>query len=192
MKKMLFALTLAASAALSSAQAWALELSTTDVEKFLKAAPAVTDWADYQGGIDAGALLGAQQVQEGDTGSTNNTMVSSAITMLNDNAMYQEFATMLSAYGFTPEQLISVGSEISSAYIVNMKGNLSAENQQRVDQVMGGLQSLSGGKSSDSNSLLGTLGKANEASKEEISDNNLSIVSEYMPQLQQLFSAYVQ
>ncbi|WP_105265397.1 short-chain dehydrogenase [Pseudoalteromonas sp. T1lg76] len=192
MKKIFIALTLAASAALSSAQAWALELTTADVEKFLKAAPTVTDWADYQGGIDAGALLGAQQEQEGDASTTNNAMMNSAITMLKDNGMYQEFATMLSAYGFTPEQLISVGSEISSAYLANMKGSLSAENQQRVDQVMGGLQSLSGSKSSDSNSLLGALGKANEASKEEISDNNLAIVSEYMPQLQQLFSAYVQ
>ncbi|WP_105254313.1 short-chain dehydrogenase [Pseudoalteromonas sp. T1lg75] len=192
MKKMLFAFTLAASAAFSSAQAWALELSATDVEKFIKAAPAVTNWADSQADIDASTLLGAQQEQQGDNTTADNAMIDSAIGMLKDNAMYQEFATLLSAYGFTPEQLVSVGSEISSAYLANIKGNLSAENQQTVDQVMGGLQSLSGSKNSDSNSLFGSLAKANETSEEEISDNNLSVVSEYMPQLQQLFSAFVQ
>ncbi|MCG7569129.1 short-chain dehydrogenase [Pseudoalteromonas sp. CNC9-20] len=182
MKNLLMALTLVATTAFTSAQALALELTEKDVENFIKAAPAVTNWADKQGQqFDGAALLGAQGSEQ-----NNKSMSDSAIAMLKNTDSYQQFADVISRYGFTPEQLISVGSEVTAAYLANVKGDLSAEDKARVDEVMGGLQSLSG-SSNKTNSLLGAIGSANQAS-EDVSDTNIALVEEYMPQLKKLFS----
>ena len=62
--------------------------------------------------------------------------------MIKEQGLYKSFADITNRYGFSPEELVSVGSEVSMAYIENLKSGLSAENQETANKVMGGLQSL--------------------------------------------------
>ncbi|WKD25668.1 hypothetical protein NDQ71_22655 [Pseudoalteromonas sp. KG3] len=118
-------------------------------------------------------------------------MALGALGMIKDNDLYKEFAALTNQYGFTPEQLISVGSEVSMAYLENLKGNLSPENKEKVNQLMGGLQSMGGSQNNSASSMLGSVANsANAASADTpvVSENNVNLVKEYMPQLQKLFA----
>ena len=56
---------------------------------------------------------------------------------------------------------------------------------------MGGLQSIQSSKDKGVGSLIGSFGNASSAAKSAepvVSENNLALVSEYMPQLKKLFS----
>lgn len=167
--------------ALTTMGANALELTKENLESFIDVAPAVSNWAGEQD-IDPMSLLGANANADSEGGD----VTSSVISMLKDNEMYGQFESMLGDYGFTPEQLISVGSSISSAYFANLKGGLSSENQSALDSVMGGLKSFGGSNDKVSNAL----GAAGNIDTSNVSENNLSMVSEYMPQLKKVFSMF--
>lgn len=183
MKKLLLTLSLLA----MSFSSLAKDITENDLQSYIKALPAVVDWSQDQDAlqsVDLASMLGGSE-------NSSSTMAQSALGMIKDNDLYKEFATLTNQYGFTPEQLISVGSEVSMAYLENIKGNLSPENKEKVNQLMGGLQSMSGSKSTSANAMFGTLGNsANAASTETppVSANNLALVKEYMPQLKKLFA----
>ncbi|OUS68819.1 short-chain dehydrogenase [Pseudoalteromonas sp. A601] len=181
MKKLLAAIGLIAMSFSSFAQ----DITENDLQSYIKALPAVVDWSQNQdalNSLDLGNMLGGSEAGSG-------AMALSALGMIKDNDLYKEFAALTNQYGFTPEQLISVGSEVSMAYLENIKGNLSPENKEKVNQLMGGLQSMSGSKDKSAASMIGSLGNtANAADAPQVSSNNLELVQEYMPQLQKLFS----
>ena len=183
MKKIILSLSLLA----MSFSSLAADITEKDLQGYMKALPAVVDWSQSQDSLksmDLGSMLG------GSEGGTS-AMALGALGMIKDNDLYKEFATLTNKYGFTPEQLISVGSEVSMAYLENIKGNLSPENKEKVNQLMGGLQSMSGSKDKGASSMLGSVANsANAASADApvVSENNLKLIKEYMPQLQKLFA----
>ena len=183
MKKLLLSISLLA----MSFSSLAADITENELQGYMKALPAVVDWSQNQDALksmDLGSMLG------GSEGGTS-AMALGALGMIKDNDLYKEFATLTNKYGFTPEQLISVGSEVSMAYLENIKGNLSPENKEKVNQLMGGLQSMSGSKDKSASSMLGSVANsANAASADApvVSENNLNLVKEYMPQLQKLFA----
>ncbi|HEA16607.1 MAG TPA: short-chain dehydrogenase [Pseudoalteromonas prydzensis] len=183
MKKLLLSISLLA----MSFSSLAVDITESELQGYMKALPAVVDWSKNQDSLksmDLGNMLG------GSEGGTNATALG-ALGMIKDNDLYKEFTALTTKYGFTPEQLIAVGSEVSMAYLENIKGNLSPENKETVNQLMGGLQSMSGSQNNSANSMLGSVANsANAASAAApvVSENNVNLVKEYMPQLQKLFA----
>jgi hypothetical protein len=111
--------------------------------------------------------------------------------MIKEQSLYKSFASVTTRYGFTPEQLITVGSEVSMAYIENLKSGLSDENKETANKLMGGFQSMKSAKDKGATSLMGSLGNASSAAdttESLVSESNLALVSEYMPQLKKLFA----
>jgi hypothetical protein len=185
MKKLFLSLSLLAMSFSSAA----FDFSESDLQSYMKALPAVTSWADDQdslGGLDLGDMLGTSAASTSDQSS----MISSAVSLLKAQDLYTSLAGVTSSFGFTPEQLFTIGSEVSMAYVENLKSGLSEENQATVNTVMGGLSAMKTAK--DTSSLLGSFGKSSsdeeEAAESAVSESNLSLVSEYMPQLEQLFT----
>ena len=188
MKKILVSLSLLAMSFSSLAE----DISEGQLQSYMKALPAVSSWASSQDtlkSLDLASMLGGsaeQSVEE------QSSLANSALSMIKEQGLYKSFADITNRYGFSPEELVSVGSEVSMAYIENLKSGLSAENQETANKVMGGLQSLKSAKSSDASSLMGAFGKASSAAEEStdplVSENNLELVGEYMPQLQKIFA----
>ncbi|MGO2129535.1 MAG: short-chain dehydrogenase [Pseudoalteromonas prydzensis] len=183
MKKLLLSISLLA----MSFSSLAVDITESELQGYMKALPAVVDWSKNQDSLksmDLGNMLG-----DSEGGSTATAL--GALGMIKDNDLYKEFTALTTKYGFTPEQLIAVGSEVSMAYLENIKGNLSPENKETVNQLMGGLQSMSGSQNNSANSMLGSVANsANAASADApvVSENNVNLVKEYMPQLQKLFA----
>jgi hypothetical protein len=183
MKKLLLSISLLA----MSFSSLAADITESELQGYMKALPAVVDWSQNQDALksmDLGSMPG------GSEGGTS-AMALGALGMIKDNDLYKEFAALTNQYGFTPEQLISVGSEVSMAYLENLKGNLSPENKEKVNQLMGGLQSMGGSQNNSASSMLGSVANsANAASADTpvVSENNVNLVKEYMPQLQKLFA----
>ena len=183
MKKLLLSISLL----VMSFSSLAVDITENELQGYMKALPAVVDWSKNQDSLksmDLGNMLGGSE-----GGSTATAL--GALGMIKDNDLYKEFTALTTKYGFTPEQLIAVGSEVSMAYLENIKGNLSPENKETVNQLMGGLQSMSGSQNNSANSMLGSVANsANAASAAApvVSENNVNLVKEYMPQLQKLFA----
>ncbi len=183
MKKIILSLSLLA----MSFSSLAADITEKDLQGYMKALPAVVDWSQSQDSLksmDLGSVLGGSE-----GGST--AMALGALGTIKDNDLYKEFAALTNKYGFTPEQLITVGSEVSMAYLENIKGNLSPENKDKVNQLMGGLQSMGGSKNNSASSMMGTLGNSANAANTGapvVSESNLKLIKEYMPQLQKLFA----
>lgn len=130
MKKIILSLSLLA----MSFSSLAVDITESELQGYIKALPAVVDWSKNQDSLksmDLGNMLG------GSEGGTS-AMALGALGMIKDNDLYKEFTALTTKYGFTPEQLIAVGSEVSMAYLENIKGNLSPENKEKVNQLMGG------------------------------------------------------
>ncbi|GAA59109.1 short chain dehydrogenase [Pseudoalteromonas sp. BSi20652] len=187
MKKILVSLSLLA----MSFSGFAKDITEGDLQNYMKALPAVTSWASAQDslqGLDLGSMLGASADQ---TTSEQGSLANSALSMIKDQDLYKSFEGVTSRYGFTPEQLITVGSEVSMAYIENLKSGLSEKNKETASKVMGGLSSMKSAKDSSASSSMGSFGKtlsAVESSEPVVSESNLELVSEYMPQLKKLFA----
>ncbi|MEM5549486.1 short-chain dehydrogenase [Pseudoalteromonas neustonica] len=185
MKNILISLSLLA----ISFSSFAKDITENELQSYMKALPAVVDWSQNQDSLqsmDFGSMLG------GSEGGTS-ALALSALGMIKDNDLYKDFAALTNEYGFTPEQLVSVGSEVSMAYLENIKGDLSTENKAKVNQLMGGLQSMSSTKDKGASAMMGTMGHSANAAQTQaeapvVSDSNLNLVKQYMPQLQKLFS----
>ena len=183
MKKVLLTLGLLA----MSFSSLAKDITESELQNYMKALPAVVDWSEDQPALqnmDLGSMLGGGE-------SSSGGMAMSALGMIKDNDLYKQFSALTNKYGFTPEQLVSVGSEVSMAYLENIKGSLSPENKERVNQLMGGLQSMGASKDKSANSLMGSMANsANAAPAKDaiVSESNLNLVKEYMPQLKKLFA----
>ena len=158
----------------------ATDITENDLQGYMKALPAIVDWSQNQDALksmDLGSMLGSAE-------SGTSAMTFDALSTIKDSDLYKEFATLTNKYGFTPEQLITVGSEVSMAYLENIKGNLSPKNRDKVNQLMGGLQSMGGAKNNSASSMMGTLGNsANTAS------TDAPVVSEHNEGVQDSVSA---
>ncbi|MBQ4833647.1 short-chain dehydrogenase [Pseudoalteromonas sp. MMG010] len=179
MKKLL----LSASLLAMSFSSAAFDFSESELQSYMSALPAVSSWADSQDsleGFDLTSMLGGVA-----SDTAQSSMISGAMSMLKEQELYQSFATLTSSYGFTPEQLLTVGTEVSMAYVENLKSGLSTENQETANTVMGGLSAL---KSKDTSSLMGAFGGSSSEEESVVSESNLELVNEYMPQLQKLFT----
>ena len=187
MKKLLVSLSLLA----MSFSGFAKDITEGDLLSYMKALPAVTSWASSQDAlknVDLGSMLGATADQ---TTAEQGALANTALNMIKEQSLYKSFASVTTRYGFTPEQLISVGSEVSMAYIENLKSGLSDENKETANKLMGGFQSMKSAKDKGATSLMGSLGNASSAAdttESLVSESNLALVSEYMPQLKKLFA----
>jgi hypothetical protein len=189
MKKILLSLSLLAMSFSSLAE----DISEGQLQSYMKALPAVSNWASSQESLqdlDLASMLGGSADQSVDEQSS---MANTALNMIKEQDLYKSFASVTNSYGFSPEELISVGTEVSMAYIENLKSGLSAENQATADKVMSGFQSLKSAKDNGASSLMGSFGKSSSEEAEEsaaplVSESNIELVSEYMPQLQKLFA----
>ncbi|MEL0639763.1 short-chain dehydrogenase [Pseudoalteromonas aliena] len=187
MKKTLISLSLLA----MSFSSFAEDINESQLQSYMKALPAVTSWANAQDslkGVDLGNMLGASSDQ---TASEQSSLANSALSIIKEQDLYKSFEELTNRYGFTPEQLITVGSEVSMAYIENLKSGLSDENKATANKLMGGFQSIKNVKDKGASSLIGSLGNASNTSESNepvVSENNLELVSEYMPQLEKLFA----
>ena len=187
MKKLLLSIGLLAMSFSSLAQ----DINEGQLQSYMKALPAVTSWASNQASLkclDLASMLGASADQ---TVTEQSSLANSALSMIKQQDLYKSFANVTGQYGFTPEQLIAVGSEVSMAYIENLKSGLSDEHKETANKLMGGLQSMQSSKDKGVSSLMGAFGNASTAAQSAepvVSENNLALVSEYMPQLKKLFS----
>ena len=188
MKKILVSLSLLAMSFSSLAE----DINEGQLQSYMKALPAVTSWASSQESLkdlDLASMLGGSADQ---SVGEQSSLANSALSMIKEQDLYKSFASVTNRYGFTPEQLVTVGSEVSMAYIENLKSGLSADNQETANKVMGGFQSMKSAKDKGASSLMGSFGKSSSAAEESteslVSENNLELVSEYMPQIQKLFA----
>lgn len=184
---MMKALIISMSLLAMSFSSFAQDITENQLQSYIKALPAVVNWSKNQPeleSVDLGNMLGS-------TDGVDTSVVMSALGHIKEHELYTEFAALTQQYGFTPEQLVTVGSEVSMAYLENVKATLSPENQARVNQAMSGLQSLTASSaSSGTRSMTGALEGVKEASNApvDVSENNVNLVKEYMPQLKQLFA----
>ncbi|MEL0655545.1 short-chain dehydrogenase [Pseudoalteromonas issachenkonii] len=188
MKKILVSLSLLAMSFSSLAE----DINEGQLQSYIKALPAVTSWASSQESLkdlDLASMLGGSADQ---SVGEQSSLANSALSMIKEQDLYKSFASVTNRYGFTPEQLVTVGSEVSMAYIENLKSGLSADNQETANKVMSGFQSMKSAKDKGASSLMGSFGKSSSAAEESteslVSENNLELVNEYMPQLQKLFA----
>lgn len=184
MKKLVMALSLMA----MSFSSFAKDITENELKSYIQGLPAVVDWSNDQDALKSANLKSLL----GSSDSNNNALALSALGMIKDNDLYKEFATLTNQYGFTPEQLLSVGSEVSMAYFETIKSDLSPENKEKVNQLMGGLQSMNATKDKGASSMMGMVGNSASAKSNEaplVSAHNLELVQEYMPQLKRLYAA---
>jgi len=183
MKKLMMALSLMA----MSFSSFAKDITENDLQNYMQALPAVVDWSQNQDALkstDLKNLLGGSD-------NSSNAMALGALGMIKDNDLYKDFVALTNKYGFTPEQLISVGTDVSMAYFENIKSELSPENKEKVNQLMGGLQSMNSVKDKGASSMMGMLGNSANAKSNEaplVSAHNLALIEEYMPQLKKLYA----
>lgn len=183
MKKLVMALSLTA----MSFSSFAKDMTENELKSYIQALPAVVDWSDDQDALKSANLKSLL----GSSDSNNNALALSALGKIKDNDLYKEFATLTNQYGLTPEQLLSVGSEVSMAYFETIKSDLSPENKERVNQLMGGLQSMGATKDKGATSTMGMVGNSASAKSQDataVSAHNLELVQEYLPQLKRLYA----
>lgn len=182
---------IAATLLLTSLSSFAMELNADSLKNYLKAAPEVASWVNKQDveGLNLGSLLGASSMLSGDT----SAMANGALGMLKGNGLYKQFAGLVGQYGFTPEQLIAVGSQVSQAYLANTTG-LSGETKKLADKSLNALKAVSNNEEKDVSSLLGKVGKlgkkddAQDKQESVINAQNVELVKQYMPQVKQVLS----
>ncbi|MGO2169173.1 short-chain dehydrogenase [Pseudoalteromonas sp. AOP31-A2-14] len=181
MKKILLSLGLLAMSFSSIAE----DITESELQGYMEALPAVAQWSQDQPALDNLNLASMLGSSEG-----NSSMATSALSMLKDNDLYKQFSALTAEYGFTPEEFVSVGSEVSMAYLENLKSGLSDENKAKVNELMGGIKSSGNSSASSASSMMSSLGGSTSTadSSTEVSESNVSLVQEYMPQLQKLFA----
>ena len=177
------ALLISLSLLIMSFSSFAEDITENQLQSYIKALPAVANWSQNQPelkNVDLGSMLSGSE-------ATNTSSMMGFLDQIKQHELYTEFAGLTEQYGFTPEQLIVVGSEVSMAYLANLKGSLSSENQKRVDQAVTGLQSFGASSAnSGTRSLAGALEGAKSSTN--VNKGNVNLVKEYMPQLKQLFA----
>jgi len=179
MKALLFSISLLAMSFSSLAE----DITENQLQRYIKALPAVVNWSQNQPELNTVDLSGM-------LGSADSSSVMNALGHIKEHELYTEFEALTKQYGFTPEQLVTVGSEVSMAYLENLKAGMSEENKQRVNQAMSGLQSLTASSSdAGTRSMVGAL-EGVKASTEtvDVSESNVNLVKQYMPQLKELFA----
>jgi hypothetical protein len=120
--------------------------------------------------------------------SEQGPFANSALSMIKEQDLYKRFAGITNRYGFTPEQLVTVGAGVSMAYIENLKSGLFDEKKATANSLMDGFKGM---KSIGASALMGSLGNSSNAAKlnESVaSERNLALVSKYMPQREKLFA----
>lgn len=179
MKALLFSISLLAMSFSSLAE----DITENQLQRYIKALPAVVNWSQNQPELNTVDLSGM-------LGNADSSSVLNALGHIKEHELYTEFEALTKQYGFTPEQLVTVGSEVSMAYLENLKAGMSEENKQRVNQAMSGLQSLTASSSdAGTRSMVGAL-EGVKASTEtvDVSESNVNLVKQYMPQLKELFA----
>ncbi len=182
MKALLISISLLA----MSFSSFAEDLTENQLQRYIKALPAVVNWSQNQPELDSlnlGSMLGSSD-------GVDSSSVMDALGHIKEHELYTEFAALTKQYGFTPEQLVTVGSEVSMAYLENLKAGMSEENKQRVNQAMSGLQSLTASSSdAGTRSMAGALeGVKASTATADVSESNVNLVKQYMPQLKELFA----
>jgi len=183
MKALLISMSLLA----MSFSSFAEDISENQLQRYIKALPAVVNWSQSQSELDTvnlGGMLGSSD-------GVDSSSVMDALGHIKEHELYTEFEALTKQYGFTPEQLVTVGSEVSMAYLENLKAGMSEENKQRVNQAMSsGLQSLTASSSdAGTRSMAGALeGVKASTATANVSESNVNLVKQYMPQLKELFA----
>lgn len=182
MKALLISMSLLA----MSFSSFAEDISENQLQRYIKALPAVVNWSQSQSELDTvnlGGMLGSSD-------GVDSPSVMDALGHIKEHELYTEFEALTKQYGFTPEQLVTVGSEVSMAYLENLKAGMSEENKQRVNQAMSGLQSLTASSSdAGTRSMAGALeGVKASTATADVSESNVNLVKQYMPQLKELFA----
>lgn len=179
MKALLFSISLLAMSFSSLAE----DITENQLQRYIKALPAVVNWSQNQPELNTVDLSGM-------LGSADSSSVMNALGHIKEHELYTEFEALTKQYGFTPEQLVTVGSEVSMAYLENLKAGMSEENKQRVNQAMSGLQSLTASSSdAGTRSMVGALeGVKASTATADVSESNVNLVKQYMPQLKELFA----
>jgi hypothetical protein len=179
MKALLFSISLLAMSFSSLAE----DITENQLQRYIKALPAVVNWSQNQPELNTVDLSGM-------LGSADSSSVMNALGHIKEHELYTEFEALTKQYGFTPEQLVTVGSEVSMAYLENLKAGMSEENKQRVNQAMSGLQSLTASSSdAGTRSMVGALeGVKASTATVDVSESNVNLVKQYMPQLKELFA----
>ena len=179
MKALLFSISLLAMSFSSLAE----DITENQLQRYIKALPAVVNWSQNQPELNTVDLSGM-------LGSADSSSVMNALGHIKEHELYTEFEALTKQYGFTPEQLVTVGSEVSMAYLENLKAGMSKENKQRVNQAMSGLQSLTASSSdAGTRSMVGALeGVKASTATVDVSESNVNLVKQYMPQLKELFA----
>ncbi len=179
MKALLFSISLLAMSFSSLAE----DISENQLQRYIKALPAVVNWSQNQPELNTVDLSGM-------LGNADSSSVMNALGHIKEHELYTEFEALTKQYGFTPEQLVTVGSEVSMAYLENLKAGMSEENKQRVNQAMSGLQSLTASSSdAGTRSMVGALeGVKASTATADVSESNVNLVKQYMPQLKELFA----
>ncbi len=179
MKALLFSISLLAMSFSSLAE----DITENQLQRYIKALPAVVNWSQNQPELNTVDLSGM-------LGNADSSSVMNALGHIKEHELYTEFEALTKQYGFTPEQLVTVGSEVSMAYLENLKAGMSEENKQRVNQAMSGLQSLTASSSdAGTRSMVGALeGVKASTATADVSESNVNLVKQYMPQLKELFA----
>jgi len=179
MKALLFSISLLAMSFSSLAE----DITENQLQRYIKALPAVVNWSQNQPELNTVDLSGM-------LGNADSSSVMNALGHIKEHDLYTEFEALTKQYGFTPEQLVTVGSEVSMAYLENLKAGMSEENKQRVNQAMSGLQSLTASSSdAGTRSMVGALeGVKASTATVDVSESNVNLVKQYMPQLKELFA----
>jgi len=179
MKALLFSISLLAMSFSSLAE----DITENQLQRYIKALPAVVNWSQNQPELNTVDLSGM-------LGNADSSSVMNALGHIKEHELYTEFEALTKQYGFTPEQLVTVGSEVSMAYLENLKAGMSEENKQRVNQAMSGLQSLTASSSdAGTRSMVGALeGVKASTATVDVSESNVNLVKQYMPQLKELFA----
>jgi len=180
MKALLISMSLLA----MSFSSFAEDISENQLQRYIKALPAVVNWSQSQSELDTvnlGGMLGSSD-------GVDSSSVMDALGHIKEHELYTEFEALTKQYGFTPEQLVTVGSEVSMAYLENLKAGMSEENKQRVNQAMS--QSLTASSSdAGTRSMAGALeGVKASTATANVSESNVNLVKQYMPQLKELFA----
>ena len=179
MKALLFSISLLAMSFSSLAE----DITENQLQRYIKALPAVVNWSQNQPELNTVDLSGM-------LGNADSSSVMNALGHIKEHELYTEFEALTKQYGFTPEQLVTAGSEVSMAYLENLKAGMSEENKQRVNQAMSGLQSLTASSSdAGTRSMVGALeGVKASTATVDVSESNVNLVKQYMPQLKELFA----
>ena len=94
------------------------DISENQLQRYIKALPAVVNWSQNQPELNTVDLSGM-------LGNADSSSVMNALGHIKEHELYTEFEALTKQYGFTPEQLVTVGSEVSMAYLENLKAGIS-------------------------------------------------------------------